>query len=395
MIKIGKEHTGNKNIVIYLVFVFLSNFSFLSSFLSVFLWRKGASLSFVSVCFLIYQLSKFVFEIPTGFVSDKYSRKFSGVAGMLLLICSYGFLLSDDMALLLLAFFLKGLGITFLSGSLESLFVDSLDQKRLMKYNVVERLVFYSALALSAASGGLVIQFFGFFDTVVIDIVILGLTLAIVCQFETKPPVPGSGAVLEHMGVFSAARYAFSNQTVCLLLLMDFANAFSFVAVEDFYSAFLEDFGLSGAAIGLVIALQLIFSSLFGFFVPRISARFSRSGILSVLPVSGALLTILMYLPYAPLVLVPLVFLLQQILFAVYAPIKYQLFQKSIEPQVRATTLSLQSLMVSLGSVLFYGVCSMLGDLLALRVILILALTVTATMLSVVTTLLRKRQLIS
>lgn len=289
-----------------------------------------------------------------------------------------------------MSFFLKGLGITFISGSLESLFVESIDHKLLIKYNVVERLVFFSSVAIAAGLGGTLIQYCGYGCTIVMDVIILILTLIIVFQFDEKAPglLPGE---LPNTTILCAVRRILHNKVVMILLLIDFANAFAFVAVEDFYSAFLGELGISSDWIGFIMALQFIVSSLFGFFTAKISKRFTPSRILYWMPALRAVLTITIYINHLPLLLIPVIFSLQLTMFTVYAPVKYQLFQKSIESPIRSITLSVQSLVISAGALLFFGLSSILGQIFTISTLLIIALTAAAILLIAAAYLLKEQ----
>ncbi len=376
-----------------MLFVFLSDLSFMSYFLSMFLINKGMTLSITSVCFLIYQLSKFAFEIPTGFVADKYSRKLSGIIGLVLLIMSYTLLMADYIIVFFISFFLRGLGITFISGSLESLFVDSVDHDSLIKYNVIERLVFYVALAMSAGFGGVLINYCGYKYTIIVDICMVVLTLILVCNIDEKKENSYENGEKDRFNIKSVFKEILQNKVVCIMLFIDFANAFAFVAVEDFYSAFLSDLGVESEWVGLVMAAQFVISALFGLFTTKIANYFEPNKILYIAPALRALISISMYVGQLPIILIPLVFLIQLILFAIYAPIKYQLFQKSIRPTIRSTVLSLQSLSISMGAIMFYCMSSILGRILSIGNIMRIALICTAVMLIRASFLLKKQKI--
>ena len=388
-----KKIKPKKNIIIYMIFVFLSSLNFMSYFLSVYLLDKGNLLKTISVCFFVYQFSKFIFEIPTGFISDIYSRKLSSLMGLILLIISYIFLISNNTIVIYVSFLLRGLSITFISGSIESLFVESVEHKELIKYNVIERLIFYSALAISAGLGGFLIQYFGYNFTIILDSIILILTFLLVFQMDENISNRLHNKKKYVVNIKDVFKNIADNKIITTCLLIDFANAFSFVAVEDFYSAFLKGFNLESRWIGIIMAIQFVISASFGFFTKKISVYFSKEKILYIFPVIRSVITILIYINIFPLIFVPVIFLFQLILFAIYAPIKYQLFQKSIDSKIRATTLSLQSLMISLGSMFFYGFSSILGSMISIEYMLIIALMGTSIMLIIASNILKKQDI--
>jgi MFS transporter, DHA3 family, tetracycline resistance protein len=64
------------------------------------------------------EVSAFLFEIPTGIVADRYSRKLSVIIGLILI--SVGFLLEGFLPLfyiIIISQFFLGLGQTFTSGA--------------------------------------------------------------------------------------------------------------------------------------------------------------------------------------------------------------------------------------------------------------------------------------
>ena len=321
-----------KNIKFYMLFVFFSNLNIMSSFLSLYLSDIGLSLSLVSSVFLLYQATKFLLEVPTGYVADRYGRKFSGILGMILMILSYLLLLTmNNQAITAYIFvFIQALGYTFISGSVESLFVDSIDNELLVHWNAVERIIFYFALALN------------------------------------------------------------QRNILFALYLIDFAKAFSYVGVQDLYALYLQQFGLTSNIIGIIIAFQFVISSLFGLLTPNLQKYMRNETLLYVLPAIQVIITIPAYALNINVWIVPFLYILQSIIFSLYAPVKYQLFQKNLDTSFRARALSFQSIMISMGSILFYGFSSIAGRYLALSHTVTIALVITLLLILVSSGILSK-----
>lgn len=199
----------------------------------------------------------------------------------------------------------------FTISTLESIYVENINPDNLLKYKTIERLVFFISYALAALTAGYLIKF------------------------------------IKYDGV----------------ILMDFCAAFSFVAIENLYPAYLEKLGLSTNLIGTFISVQFICSSVYGLFVPRIKEHINPKILLYSLPLIRILLVLPVYIFNIPIFLIPAIFILQYILFVSYAPIKYTLFQNNIPNEYRATIISFQSQAIALGAILFYGFSSMLSFL--------------------------------
>lgn len=127
-------------VLLYMTFVFLSNFSTILYFLTVYLEFVGFSMLAISSMMIAYQVSKFILEIPTGYIADRFGRKASGLVGVVGMLGYYAVLLFVRSPLLLMgAFALKGFAVACVSGSIEAIYVDSVSQDQLVELNVVER----------------------------------------------------------------------------------------------------------------------------------------------------------------------------------------------------------------------------------------------------------------
>ena len=75
-----------RNIYLFLVFDFLTNLSPLSFIYALFLKQQNMSLTQIGFIISAYQISKLIFEIPSGVFSDKYGRKTCAYIGQVSLI---------------------------------------------------------------------------------------------------------------------------------------------------------------------------------------------------------------------------------------------------------------------------------------------------------------------
>ena len=123
----------NRTVWLYMAFVFLSNFSTILYFLTVYLEFVGFSMVAIA-----YQVSKFALEIPTGYIADRFGRKISGLVGIAGMLGYYAALLLIRSPLLLIgAFALKGFAVACVSGSIEAIYIDSVSQDQLVRLNAI------------------------------------------------------------------------------------------------------------------------------------------------------------------------------------------------------------------------------------------------------------------
>ena len=112
----------------------------------------GAVLTTLSLFVAIFSGTIFVFEVPSGIVSDCFGRRVSFLLSHFFLIANYGLLIVSDSAVMLaVCCVLFGLGKAFASGSLEALAVEQYrDEKGLVEIN--SRILFVESLGLAIGS---------------------------------------------------------------------------------------------------------------------------------------------------------------------------------------------------------------------------------------------------
>lgn len=267
----------NRTVLLYMTFVFLSNFSTILYFLTVYLEFVGFSMVAISSMMIAYQVSKFILEVPTGYIADRLGRKTSGLVGVVGMLGYYAALLLVRSPLLLIgAFALKGFAVACVSGSIEAIYIDSVSQDQLVRLNVVERFVFYASYALSACVGGFISSVGAYLIGLSADIIAMVLTLVVVVcipemRREGAAATPERGISPKMIGAAIAC-----NGILRSAYIMDCSQAFAFVALEDFFSLLLAGRGMNAVASGVTIAVQLLASASIGFIVPSVIARVDK-----------------------------------------------------------------------------------------------------------------------
>lgn len=345
-----------KIILPYMLFVFLSNFSTILYFLTVYLEYEGFSLTVISAMLLAYQVSKFASEMPTGYIADRYGRKMSGLLGVVgLIVYNLALLFAHSPIALIAAFAVKGICVACISGSIESIYIDSVPQDALVSLNVVERFVFYASYAISAFLGGMISTAQAYRIGLLCDIVAMVSTLAVIALIHE--PHDGSKAMTRdnHVAIRQIAQAISCSPCLIEAYVMDISQAFAFVSLEDFFTLMLNERGMDSVAAGATIAVQLLCSAGLGLAVPSLLKRIDSQRFARVMGCMRYLLTALFLLPFTPRSFLPLLYILQTVAYVFFAPIKYSIFQGNAPAQLRCSLISVQSLMVSVGAILFYA----------------------------------------
>ena len=363
----------NKNIILYLIYTLLSSISFISPYTNLYLRETfGFSVSNIGLILIIYQITKFIFEIPTGVIADKYGKKLSVIIGNILIILSYIILLLNIPILVYISFFLKGLGYTFISGSFESLFVNSLDNKYLIKLNSIERIFFYLGIGISSALGGVIIDILDYNIIIILDtLIIIGILIVSLFVKETKIELNHKEKLLK-----SSVKLILSKKFLVCFLLLDLVNAIAFINVEDFYSTFLSNIGLDTKLIGFIVAIQLFASSIIGYIIHSFYRNLNKVKVYMFYSILKTVFELFIYLQNN-IILIPIFYILSSTCFSLFAPIKYEIFQANINNEIRSTVLSIKSLTIAIGGVISYFMVFLLGKYLTIEKITIILLVIT------------------
>lgn len=133
---------------------FLNSFStgLIAPVLTLVFLHHGAVLATLSLFVAIFSGTIFLFEVPSGIVSDCFGRRVSFLLSHLFLTANYGLLIVSDSAVTLaVCCVLFGLGKAFASGSLEALAVEQYrDETGLVEIN--SRILFIESLGLAIGS---------------------------------------------------------------------------------------------------------------------------------------------------------------------------------------------------------------------------------------------------
>lgn len=370
----------NRTVLFYMTFVFLPNFSTILYFLTVYLEFVGLSMVAISSMMIAYQVSKFILEVPTGYIADRFGRKTGGLVGVVGMLGYYAALLLVRSPLLLIgAFALKGFAVACVSGSIEAIYIDSVSQDQLVRLNVVERFVFYASYAISACVGGFISSVGAYLIGLSADIIAMVLTLVVVVCIPEMRRGGGTAATPERgIGPKMIGAAIACSGVLRSAFIMDCSQAFAFVALEDFFSLLLAGRGMNAVASGVTIAVQLLASASIGFIVPSVIARVDKGRFARICGIIRLVLTALFLIPLTPVNLLPVFYVLQTVAYSLFAPIKYSIFQNAADSSMRCSLISVQSQMVAVGAVLFYLLNAVLSSVAGIRVVLLVALGISS-----------------
>ncbi|HEB5600026.1 TPA: MFS transporter [Mannheimia haemolytica] len=251
------------NISKLLVFGFFGSLFFERSLWMIYLHGKGFTISEISFFQIGLNVSMFIFEIPSGFISDRFGRKSAMLLGSAFTIIYFmGMLFANSAFSIFLFFVIYGFGIALLSGTEQSLIYDELLYKRRKKlyHQIIARYNFISisALAFSSFLGGGIAEYNNWdliFYLGIVSQTIAIVILYFVTDFYKRNLIDETNKV----SIFDILKNTPRNIYALIIPLAVFQGVFSSIVL--YYQAVLKDNGFSLLLISGIYSISFLFSA--------------------------------------------------------------------------------------------------------------------------------------
>lgn len=373
---------NKKNIYFLYIIQFISNFYMINVIRTLFFESKGISFYGIGIILATYQATKCIFEIPTGFIADKFGKRISCIIGFVLFeIFLISCLSSKTLYQFIFSAICQGISYTFLSGALDALFIDSIiqigDEANLDKYNSINRALFYISIGTSSLLGGYIASFnyeLVFIITILIQLIPIFL-LYLVTTENNKTDISKV-----NIKVSIILNYLIKNKLLLHLLFIDCFIAISMIPIDSYYSNYLKSLGINEVTIGIIIFMQYFFSALIGLMSSKITFFVNEKKLLLIFP----LLMIICFIifSFSPNKILSILFyLIGLIIFSLFAPQKYKTTHKNLCSNFRATVLSLQSLFIGLIATIIQPIYGSMSERYGLNIAFIILLLISLTLL--------------
>ncbi len=301
-------------------------------------------------------VTRVVAEIPTGAFADLLGKKKTlFLAFSLTFIGETAMAFSTDFYQFAIVYVAIGLGYSFYSGTIDAFMYDNLvEHKATEDYpSLLSRTSAITSIstAIATLAGGFFFSIWGglpFLLTGLAKLVGVFVTFFLIepkvdtFTFSTRNFLRQTIKGLEHLFNKRAIKY-----TLLLILLGGFAT----IAYEILDDVAVVDWGYSATGISVLYTAVIIFSIPSGFLYDRIAQKFKPS----LLIAGGILILVLNYLfsPFINIGIWTFIFLLR----VIYSPLEkaamLDIINKSVESNIRATTLSTYELLIKVPFVVF------------------------------------------
>ncbi|ASJ04719.1 MFS transporter [Thermococcus barossii] len=345
---------------------------FLGNIAVIYYLSRGLSYGEIGLATAVAGLGFFLFEVPTGVIGDKVSRKTSVLIGFIIMPFSTSLLLFlRSFWVLLLHELLGTLGASFVSGSIQAWLFDNLRAEGMEgQFREIWRSIQKLALIVSSATtvaGGFIAQFFGFEVAIALT---AALQVFLIPLAFSIPEVGFSKPELSYTLHLLSSWRELRKPEIAWLIAYLLSVTLALGQFRKFFEPYLGD--ILAAYLGTTIMGTLGILGLVEVLVrtvPRymgIALR-GRAGRLlhGLAPVGIPLATVLSVLYPNPLLIV-LLGVAASLLASAFTFNFSVEFQKRVSSEKRATVISLRNMVLALATSAFYVVYGFATDSLGL-----------------------------
>ncbi|KLO22414.1 MFS transporter [Marinitoga sp. 1197] len=338
----------NKNVIIYPIYRFFINFRIIGPILIPYLLFKGLNYSQIMLLQSIYSVSIFLFEVPTGSLADKVSRKFSlFLSGIFAALGLTLYIIFNSFLIFVLAEILFGIGLTLSSGADSALLYESLIKlNRKKDFQVIEGKSNYY-LFLGHAFGSILSSFlYSYNKFLPFWLSTLSVLIGSIAAFffiETDREKSKHNYTIH---IFKSFKIAINTPRIVWALL--YASFYGFIYRVGFwlYQPYFSTINIDVKWYGVIFfGFNIIAAWASKYLSPKIKDTRPRKVLLSLI----MLMTLSFILPVIFISKLAIAFLaLQQIVRSLYRPTMNFYINHQVEDKYRATVISMVSLAANL-----------------------------------------------
>ncbi|AIK40686.1 MULTISPECIES: MFS transporter [Bacillus] len=364
-----KYTLANHNISILFWVHFFGTISFLQAVMTLFYVERGLTPSNIFIVLMCWSGAVLIGEVPAGIFADRFSLKLSFITGACIKIISISILFfADNIWLFCLYSLLNGLSVTFFSGADEALIYESL--KETNEQHLMDKAMgkIQSASFISMLIAVIFGSYFAkdlkeeqFFILITLGLLFHFVEL-ILLLFIKNPAVEfeynesAYSQVIEGIQVIRRAP-----QLLIMFLNISLVFIPASAVFDNYDQLLLKNAGVPVFAIGILYAVAAIGGYFASISIGWLTRKFSRIFLLNL---SGALAVCGLLLAACfgnTLWSVLGAFIILRFVRAIRYPIYSQLSNDIIPSHVRATTISLLSVLDSVLDLIIFGTLSILA----------------------------------
>lgn len=168
--------------------------------LTLILISKGIDVDQIFLMQAIYMLAQFLFEFPSGIISDNTSRQFTAKLSLLLLLITYTMTYMLNGPILYLAWFVYGISAAMMTGTVDVDVINSIEKDEVGEFVRVAKTSYFSCTIFGTIFGTAMYSIIGI-NIYIFSIACLILAFLLVSSIP-KPEVESGNTSYDFKGVF-------------------------------------------------------------------------------------------------------------------------------------------------------------------------------------------------
>lgn len=344
------ERNKARNLMIYYLWKFISGIYFVFPLTVIFILNRGISKEQVTIFLGVTTLLTALLEIPTGFIADRFSRKFSVSLGFL--FNAVGFFLFAYLTSfwqLMIIGILFALNRSLVSGAMDSLIYENLtdftDKKSYIKISSRGGSISFASSIFATIAGGYMFTINQNLPFIATGLVNLILAILIMTFVEQKR----SHEVIENISIWDGVREVVKSKALLSLIILNILVG----GVSGFFYSIafhpkLFDLGVSAQSISLLDALNSLFLIIVLGFLSKLAFKDKKVNLLVYTLVPLFLFTLILLTSQIYMVIV--LGLLFSLIWSGRSHIVSDFSNSLISSKNRALTLSSANLLGNTGS---------------------------------------------
>lgn len=315
---------------------------------------SGLDVFEISLLLIIWMFTALIFEIPTGILADKYSRKKILISSYLVKIMGLSaWLLFRDFYSFALGFVMLGLGGALESGTFDAYIYDGLKfyKNEGLYEKVSGRIKIFNIVGTSIALGlgGFITEKFGYDLVILLSIISITITILIIMLFNDFKIERSTEEKNYLRFLKDVLQTSIQDKTLFVLLIVTAIVFGTYGAFDEFIALIADDLSMKKDLIGVLMSMIYLSYATGNFSAGYIKIKNWLTD--SIFPISAGLLMLIIgifYQKYSFFLLIFAAFFVGIFEIKMLARI-----QKRIETHKRATILSIKEFLLEMTAIIF------------------------------------------
>ncbi|GIW22152.1 MAG: MFS transporter [Candidatus Sericytochromatia bacterium] len=346
----------------FLAFKFFDDLMFIYPLYALMFKDNGLSIFEISLIFTFWSLTNLLMEIPSGILSDKFSRKSLIIIGQLLRILGYSsWIFFPNFYGFLLGVILWGIKSSFTNSSLSALIYDIMKknnyQNNYINFNGKLKFVSLFAVVLSSLVADYIVKY-GYKFILTLSIINLIISIIFIYKIKEEKYFSKEKLSINYIGHLKQGfKIMIYNTYLFKTIIFSSTVLATIITLDEFFPIFANTLGIEKNSLGLFLAFISLFQALANFMASNF--KYYTDITYNFLYITGGLFLILVGFIFKMLPLSMIILLFFLFLFSVLDVIFEGKLHTQINSNIRATILSVKNfiseIMIML-SCMLYGI---------------------------------------